>query len=147
MLSLGRTAINTASEIFESGREKVGELLSENYYITKRAVLHGFPWAIVSSVAMGYIFNSTNLFASAVYGAVNYSVVTLLIELHGPLRNEGRSNSYISGGLILGAGYAIGTAFVQTVLKTNLTYLMAVPLAAGAFMGQIARQLAWDEID
>lgn len=145
MLGLGNSVVNTAIGCFDSGREKVGELLSENYYIKKRKVLHGLPWAIVGSVAIGY-FNGTSILGSAAFGAVNYTAVTFLSELLDPTcANEvNLKRAYLISGFNLGIGYAIGTVFVQATLKTNLTFLNALPLAVGASAGQVARLFAWE---
>lgn len=142
MLLLPCFCLSKGISLASKAREKVGEVLADNYYIQKKAVFHGLPIAVVSSVAMGYLFGSGGVLMSAAYGAVNYSVITFLLEWHGPPTEPGADK--VSAILTIGFGYLLATAFVQTVLKSNLTYTMALPLALGAFAGTIARQWVWE---
>ena len=137
---------NRAIELIENAREWVSDALEDNYYVQERGVLHGLPIAVISSIALGYLFESGGFFASAAYGLVNYAVVTTGIEVLEPAnghKNKGLKKYFIAV-LVIGAGFAVGQAFVHTVLRTNLTYLQAIPLAAGAYLGQVARQWRWN---
>lgn len=144
---MGTAVIGTAISCVSGVSEKVGEALNANYYLSARKVLHGLPWSVVGSVAMGYIFN-IDLTVGATYGIINYSLLTFLTECQGvQTKNE---NEELVTGLMLGTSYLIGTIFVNTLLKTNLLFLSALPLAVGAFIGhrfrmQVAQDITAEE--
>lgn len=127
-------------------RQKVGDLLDHNYYIQERGVLHGLPISIIASIAMGYGFAGLGIATSLTYALGNYSVITFLIELENNLfdNTENEKRDYLFTGLNTGVAYILSIIFVNTVLKTHLTYLLALPLAVGAFVGSYARKWAWD---
>ncbi len=145
MIMAGSVIAGKGIDIINDAREKTSELLSNNYYIGKRAVLHGLLASIVSTVAIDYLFSASpvGVMTSAVYGSVNFAVTAFLIEWHGPEKEN--ENLYLSGGLIFGAGYALSTAFIQTVWKTTLSYKTALPLAVGGVIAAYARSLAWED--
>jgi hypothetical protein len=129
-------------EMANNIRERVSKVIANNYYIKDRAILHGLPIAIISAVALGYLFGTAGILVSAAYGIVNYSIITFLIEFYGP--DKSINKSHLAAGAIVGIGYAGTTFFVQTVLKAAISFQAAIPLAIGAFAGSFARTWIWE---
>lgn len=106
------------------------------HYIHERAVLKGFPIAVISSIAAAYLFNCAKVSTGALFGAVNYIALTSLIEVirahHDIDKTKAAAILIISGGISL--------AFMQTLCKTAMTYQTAILLSTAAFAGQLARE-------
>lgn len=145
MLKVDQKIFHQTDELFENVRVRTGNIrewagkaLSN---LHKRGVIHGFPVALITSIALGFLFESGNLFACLAYGLINYGVTTALIEwLEAPRDHERPKYEQIFiAVLTFAAGLLAGKAFVNTILQTNMTFMQSFPLACGAYVGQVAR--------
>lgn len=119
----------------EDFKETVTDSVDWEYYVNDRAVLHSLPLTVISTVAFAALFSSTSLATAALYGTIYSAVFTPLAEIsrqHIELDNTKNM-------IILGISYAVTTAFINTISKTHMSYLVAIPLSFAAFGGQIAR--------
>jgi hypothetical protein len=122
---------------FQAWKEDVTEQLAENYYIYNRAVLHGFPFATITTLVAGVLFDCAKPSQGAIFGAANYVVLTSLVEItHQP---QYKFDETTKAAALLGISSAVSWAFTQTVCKTSLTYKAAIVLSVAAFAGQVAR--------
>lgn len=119
-------------------KEEVTEQLAENYYIHNRAVPHGFPFATITTLVAGVLFNCAKPAQGAIFGAANYVVLTSLVEItHQP---QYKFDEKTKAMVLVGISGAVSWAFTQTVCKTSLTYKAAIVLSVAAFVGgQLAR--------
>jgi hypothetical protein len=120
-------------EVLEQQSEYLNR--SWNYYTEERAVIRGFPIAVISSMAAAYFFQCARPTTGAIFGAVNYLTLTSLSEILRAHHEIDKTERYI----ILGVSGAISFAFMQTVCKTAMTYQAALILTIAAFGGQLAR--------
>lgn len=134
MIESGRNCFHRAGQMLEDTRNGIDRTLSNNYYIQKRAVIHGLFIALISATALGCLFESASLFACAAYGVMNYAVTTTLIELFDPSRKYKLIDL-----LVFAAGLAICTPLINLVLRLNMTFLQAFPMSCGVYIAQFAR--------
>lgn len=122
---------------FQRWKEEVSEQLTENYYIHNRAVLHGLPFATITTLVAGMLCDCAKPSQGAIFGAANYMVLTSLVEItHQP---QYKFDEKTKAAILLGISGAVSWAFTQTICKTSLTYKAAIVLSVAAFAGQLAR--------
>ena len=113
------------------------------YYTQERAVLKGLPIAMISTIAAAYLFNCAKASTGAIFGVVNYVILTFLIEIIRAHQEIDKTKACV----ILGISCAVSFAFVQTVCKTSMTYQTAIILGIAAFAGQLSREFLMNEDD
>jgi hypothetical protein len=127
----------------EETSEKAAEWLNHkwDYYTKDRAVIHGFPIAVLSSIAATFLFNCTKRSTAAIFGAVSYLTLTSLLEII-------RAHHYVDktkACIIVGVSSAVTLGFIKTVCKTSMTYQAAIILSIASFSGQLAREFFIDK--
>jgi hypothetical protein len=107
-----------------------------NYYYNERAVLHGLPIAMISTMATAYLFDCAKTSTGATFGLVNYITLTCSLEA---IRHHQEIDT-ITGYVITGINGAVSLAFIRTVCNTEINYQTAIVLGIAAFAGQFFRQ-------